>query len=422
MRVVEEVLAELDLSDRSRCIPVFNKIDLLVDAVGRGGPGAARESRLRADHDHAYRWPGGAQEVASRPGPEGAPRHHGPGADRRWREACRDVPGWGGPGPQLPGWHRGTHRSGLRIGRRSAWSARALRCGARATGSARAPRAEGVPRSNARGGRVRYLVTGTAGFIGYHVAERLLARGDEVTGLDNVNDYYDVRLKHARMARLDGKRGYDFVKLDVSDREGMEQVFARAQARGRDSPGRPGRRALLAHQSPRLRPEQPRRLHEHPRGVPPSARAPPRLCVVEQRVRRQHPAAVQHPRQHRPSGEPVRREQEGQRADGAHLQPSLRPADHRAAVLHGLRPLGPAGHGDVPLHQGDPRGEADRRLQPREDAARLHLHRRHRRGHRAHGGSRGDAKPGVLERRRPIPARARRPTGSTTSATTTRSS
>jgi len=73
---------------------------------------------------------------------------------------------------------------------------------------------------------VRYLVTGTAGFIGYHVAERLLARGDEVTGLDNVNDYYDVRLKHARMARLDGKRGYDFVKLDVSDNEGMARVFA----------------------------------------------------------------------------------------------------------------------------------------------------------------------------------------------------
>jgi len=73
---------------------------------------------------------------------------------------------------------------------------------------------------------VRYLVTGTAGFIGYHVAERLLARGDEVVGLDNVNDYYDVRLKHARMARLEGKAGYDFVKLDVSDREGMERVFA----------------------------------------------------------------------------------------------------------------------------------------------------------------------------------------------------
>lgn len=73
---------------------------------------------------------------------------------------------------------------------------------------------------------MRYLVTGTAGFIGYHVAERLLGRGDEVIGLDNVNDYYDVRLKHARMARLEGKPGYRFLRLDVSDTEGMAKAFA----------------------------------------------------------------------------------------------------------------------------------------------------------------------------------------------------
>ena len=54
-------------------------------------------------------------------------------------------------------------------------------------------------------------------------------------------------------------------------------------------------------------------------------------------------------------------------------------ADHRAAVLHRLRPVGSARHGAVPVHQGDPRRPADRRLQPRPDAARLHLHRRHRR-------------------------------------------
>ena len=53
------------------------------------------------------------------------------------------------------------------------------------------------------------LVTGVAGFIGYHVAEALLARGDTVVGIDNVNDYYDVRLKEARLARL-GARGASF--------------------------------------------------------------------------------------------------------------------------------------------------------------------------------------------------------------------
>lgn len=69
------------------------------------------------------------------------------------------------------------------------------------------------------------LVTGTAGFIGYHLAERLLARGDEVIGFDNVNDYYDVRLKEARLARLAGKPGYHFVRAALEDREALERVF-----------------------------------------------------------------------------------------------------------------------------------------------------------------------------------------------------
>ncbi|MFL5507315.1 MAG: NAD-dependent epimerase [Gemmatimonadales bacterium] len=72
----------------------------------------------------------------------------------------------------------------------------------------------------------RILLTGVAGFIGYHVAERLLGRGDDVYGIDNVNDYYDVRLKHARLARLEGRRGYCFEKLDVADADAMARVFA----------------------------------------------------------------------------------------------------------------------------------------------------------------------------------------------------
>jgi UDP-glucuronate 4-epimerase len=72
----------------------------------------------------------------------------------------------------------------------------------------------------------RILVTGAAGFIGYHVAGRLLARGDIVIGLDNVNDYYDVRLKHARLARLQGQSGFSFHRLDLSDRDGIARVFA----------------------------------------------------------------------------------------------------------------------------------------------------------------------------------------------------
>jgi UDP-glucuronate 4-epimerase len=73
---------------------------------------------------------------------------------------------------------------------------------------------------------MKVLVTGTAGFIGSHVAQVLLARGDEVVGLDNLNDYYDVTLKHARLARLLDKPGYTHVTADLADRAAMERVFA----------------------------------------------------------------------------------------------------------------------------------------------------------------------------------------------------
>jgi UDP-glucuronate 4-epimerase len=66
---------------------------------------------------------------------------------------------------------------------------------------------------------VTVLLTGAAGFIGYHVAEALLARGERVLGVDNLNAYYDVRLKQARLARLDGKPGFTFRQADVADRE-----------------------------------------------------------------------------------------------------------------------------------------------------------------------------------------------------------
>ncbi|NCT66980.1 MAG: NAD-dependent epimerase [Rhodanobacteraceae bacterium] len=73
---------------------------------------------------------------------------------------------------------------------------------------------------------MKILVTGTAGFIGSHVAQRLLARGDEVVGLDNLNDYYDVSLKQARLARLRELAGYTHVTADLADRAAMEDVFA----------------------------------------------------------------------------------------------------------------------------------------------------------------------------------------------------
>ncbi|WP_266157825.1 NAD-dependent epimerase [Dyella silvatica] len=70
------------------------------------------------------------------------------------------------------------------------------------------------------------LVTGTAGFIGSHVAMKLLERGDKVVGLDNLNDYYDVNLKHARLARFMDHPGYTHVSADLADRAAVEAAFA----------------------------------------------------------------------------------------------------------------------------------------------------------------------------------------------------
>lgn len=73
---------------------------------------------------------------------------------------------------------------------------------------------------------MKVLVTGCAGFIGYHVAAALLARGDTVVGVDNMNAYYDVRLKQARLDRLGGQGGFTFHPIDVADRDAMEALTA----------------------------------------------------------------------------------------------------------------------------------------------------------------------------------------------------
>ena len=74
---------------------------------------------------------------------------------------------------------------------------------------------------------MKVLVTGAAGFIGMFVAQRLLARGDRVVGIDNLNDYYDPTLKTDRLARLNGSADFAFHKLDLADRDGMAALFAR---------------------------------------------------------------------------------------------------------------------------------------------------------------------------------------------------
>jgi UDP-glucuronate 4-epimerase len=75
------------------------------------------------------------------------------------------------------------------------------------------------------------FVTGAAGFIGFHVSKRLLDRGDDIVGIDNLNDYYDPALKHARLDILRRSERFEFVRADIGDRAAMEELFARHKPR-----------------------------------------------------------------------------------------------------------------------------------------------------------------------------------------------
>ncbi|WP_286863408.1 MULTISPECIES: NAD-dependent epimerase [Pantoea] len=72
---------------------------------------------------------------------------------------------------------------------------------------------------------MNFLVTGAAGFIGFHVSQRLLAAGHQVVGIDNLNDYYDVNLKHARLNLIKANPGFTFIEMDLADRDAMASLF-----------------------------------------------------------------------------------------------------------------------------------------------------------------------------------------------------
>ena len=101
---------------------------------------------------------------------------------------------------------------------------------------------------------MKVLVTGAAGFIGFHTAKALLGRGDEVVGLDSLNEYYDVRLKHARLDILRSAAGFRFVHLDLADRDRVAELFAAQGFRRVVHLGaQPGVRHSIAHPFPYVR-------------------------------------------------------------------------------------------------------------------------------------------------------------------------
>ncbi|MBI5049137.1 MAG: NAD-dependent epimerase [Deltaproteobacteria bacterium] len=72
----------------------------------------------------------------------------------------------------------------------------------------------------------KILVTGAAGFIGFHLCKRLLDRGDKVLGIDNLNDYYDVNLKKDRLKQIEGMKNFKFIKMDIVDRKSISSLFS----------------------------------------------------------------------------------------------------------------------------------------------------------------------------------------------------
>ena len=227
------------------------------------------------------------------------------------------------------------------------------------------------------------LVTGAAGFIGFSLAQRLLRSGRR--GRRRRQPQRLLR-SGAQGGPAGGTRpvhGFAFHRLDLADRAGVRGAVRHRHLRPRGPPRRPGRRALLAGEPARLSRCQSRRFPERAGRLPATRRPASRLRLVELGLRRQHRGPLLRAPSRRSPGQPLRRDQAGQRADGPFLCLALQDPDDGPALLHGLRAVGPPRHGAVDLRQGDRVRRAHPALQPRPHAARFHLYRRCRRRHGA---------------------------------------
>ena len=259
------------------------------------------------------------------------------------------------------------------------------------------------------------LVTGAAGFIGAATSRALLERGDEVVGIDNLNDYYDPALKQARLdnasaavrqslplraRRFRRCRGAEASSPTRIDIDGIVHLGAQAGVRySIENPAAYVQSNLVGHCNmlELARHAQVRHMvYASSSSVYGGNKSLP--FRVEDRV--DHPLSLY-----------AATKKADELLSESYAQP-LSPAADRPALLHRLRPVGPARHGDVDLHQGALRRRAAAAVQRRRDAARLHLHRRHRPRRR-----RLPRRPAGRRRRRSRPAAAPRRTRSTISAT-----
>lgn len=203
---------------------------------------------------------------------------------------------------------------------------------------------------------MKVLVTGTAGFIGSHLAIRLLERGDEVVGFDNMSDYYDVNLKKARLDRFMDDPNNTHIEADLADCVAVEAAFAAHKPqRVVNLAAQAG--SLCGRKPARVRQQQRHRLPAHIGGLPPPWRGAPSVRVHQFGVRHQSQDAIPRAPAARATADASCSQEKNAEEDSAQLREPLRHSVYRAAVLHGLWRMGPPRHGAVPVHQGDPGGQ-----------------------------------------------------------------